>query len=238
MSFVLLNDNRSFAWQSSDAPTHVFLHGWARDSSDFEYFFNKVNGLFIDLPGFGKSLKPDKVWSPNDYAKWLKTIIPNSVNTIVAHSFGGRIATHFINNFQNIQQCILVGTPLSSRNLTGKRSNLKLKFLKKVNKLNLVSEPYLEMYRKKSGSLDYQNADGLMRDILVAAVNDDLSEIIKKISAPIVLIWGEEDTEVPLRVAQEIHGQLPNSRLFVLKNTGHNPFINNSDEVMKIIEKL
>jgi len=238
LSFTLLNDNKSFAWQASDSPTHVFLHGWERDCSDFEYFFNKVNGLFIDLPGFGKSPLPDRVWNPNDYSKWLSTVVPNSVNTIVAHSFGGRIATHYINNFKNIEQCIFVGTPLSSPNLTGSRSNSRLKFLKKANKLNLVSEAYLEIYRKKNGSLDYQNADGLMRDILVAAVNDDLSEIIKTITVPVVLIWGEDDTEVPLRVAQEAHGQFLNSRLFVLKNTGHNPFINNSHEVMKIIEEL
>ena len=238
MSFTLLNDNKSFAWQSSDSPTHLFLHGWERDSSDFEYFFNKVNGLFIDLPGFGKSPKPDQAWSPNDYSKWLKKVVPDSVNTIIGHSFGGRIATHFINNFQNINQCILVGTPLSSRNSRRSKENLRLKFLKKANNLDLVSEKYLEMYRKNNGSRDYKNADGLMRDILVAGVNDDLSEIIKTIKIPIMLIWGENDKEVPLRVAQEAHGKISNSRLFVLKNIGHNPFINNSDEIFKIIEEL
>ena len=167
----------------------------------------------------------------------MSKVVPNSVNTVVGHSFGGRIATHFINNLQNIDQCILVGTPLSSRNSRGSSGNLRLKILKKANNFNLVSEEYLEKYKKNNGSTDYKNADGLMRDILVAAVNDDLSEIIKIITIPVVLIWGEDDKEVPLRVAQEALGQISNSRLFVLKNIGHNPFIKNSDEVMKIIEK-
>ena len=77
-----------------------------------------------------------------------------------------------------------------------------------------------------------------MRDILVSAVNDDMSTILKKLDSQIYLIWGERDKEVPLRVAQEALGMLNDSRLFVLKDVGHNPFINKSDEVMEIIKDL
>ena len=65
-----------------------------------------------------------------------------------------------------------------------------------------------------------------------------MSKVLKKITTPVVLIWGEGDNVVPLRVAQEAHGNINNSRLFVLKDTGHNPFINKGEEVMEIIEQL
>ena len=238
MSLTLLNDGKTFAWQTSNSPTHVFLHGWGRDNTDFKYFFDKIGGLFIDLPGFGKSPQPDIVWTPNDYSKWLNSVLPSSVKTIVAHSFGGRIASHYVNQFNNIEHCVLVGVPLSTSKERKNKNNLRLKMLKKAGKLNLISESVIDNYKKKHGSLDYRKSDGLMRDILVSAVNDDLSGIMKKINTPVTLIWGENDKEVPLRVAQEAHGRINNSRLFVLEDTGHNPFLNKSEEVMKILEEL
>ncbi len=238
MSFTLLKDKKSYAWQSTNNPSFAFLHGWGRDCSDFEYFYNKIDGIFIDLPGFGKSPEPNRAWSPNDYSIWLNEVLPDSVDTIVAHSFGGRVATHYVNNFNNINRSIMVGVPLLKYSNSQKGEKLELKLLKKANKLNILPDSYIEKYKRKHGSLDYRNSEGLMRDILVSAVNDDMSEILKKLNSPIYLIWGDKDKEVPLRVAQEALGMLNDSRLFVLKDVGHNPFINKSNEVMEIIKDL
>ena len=238
MSFTLLKDKKSYAWQSTNNPSFAFLHGWGRDCSDFEYFYNKIDGIFIDLPGFGKSPEPNRAWSPNDYSIWLNEVLPDSVDTIVAHSFGGRVATHYLNNFNNINRSIMVGVPLLKYSNSQKGEKLELKLLKKANKFNILPDSYVEKYKRKHGSLDYRNSEGLMRDILVSAVNDDMSEILKKLNSPIYLIWGDKDREVPLRVAQEALGMLNDSRLFVLKDVGHNPFINKSNEVMEIIKDL
>ncbi len=238
MSFTLLKDKKSYAWQSTNNPSFAFLHGWGRDCSDFEYFYNKIDGIFIDLPGFGKSPEPNRAWSPNDYSIWLNEVLPDSVDTIVAHSFGGRVATHYLNNFNNINRSIMVGVPLLKYSNSQKGEKLELKLLKKANKFNILPDSYIEKYKRKHGSLDYRNSEGLMRDILVSAVNDDMSEILKKLNSPIYLIWGDKDKEVPLRVAQEALGMLNDSRLFVLKDVGHNPFINKSNEVMEIIKDL
>tara|TARA_B100000131_G_scaffold323261_1_gene381098 strand:+ start:8241 stop:8957 length:717 start_codon:yes stop_codon:yes gene_type:complete len=238
LSFTLLKDKKSYAWQSTNNPSFAFLHGWGRDCSDFEYFYNKIDGIFIDLPGFGKSPEPNRAWSPNDYSIWLNEVLPDSVDTIVAHSFGGRVATHYVNNFNNINRSIMVGVPLLKYSNSQKGEKLELKLLKKANKLNILPDSYIEKYKRKHGSLDYRNSEGLMRDILVSAVNDDMSEILKKLNSPIYLIWGDKDKEVPLRVAQEALGMLNDSRLFVLKDVGHNPFINKSNEVMEIIKDL
>ena len=238
MSFTLLKDKKSYAWQSTNNPSFAFLHGWGRDCSDFEYFYNKLDGIFIDLPGFGKSPEPNRAWSPNDYSIWLNEVLPDSVDTIVAHSFGGRVATHYLNNFNNINRSIMVGVPLLKYSNSQKGEKLELKLLKKANKFNILPDSYVEKYKRKHGSLDYRNSEGLMRDILVSAVNDDMSEILKKLNSPIYLIWGDKDKEVPLRVAQEALGMLNDSRLFVLKDVGHNPFINKSNEVMEIIKDL
>ena len=238
LSLTLLNDKKSYAWQSSNNPSFAFLHGWGRDCSDFDYFYNKLDGIFIDLPGFGKSAEPNRAWSPNDYSKWLGEVLPESVDTLVAHSFGGRVAVHYLNNFNNIERSIMVGVPLLKHSNSQKGEKLGLKFLKTANKINILPDAYIEKYKSNHGSFDYRSSEGIMRDILVSAVNDDMSTILKKLDSQIYLIWGERDKEVPLRVAQEALGMLNDSRLFVLKDVGHNPFVNKSDEVMEIIKDL
>lgn len=238
MSLKLLNDDSSFAWFTSENPTYAFLHGWGRSHNDFKYFFDKSDAIFIDLPGFGQSPQPNSVWSPQRYSEWLNRILPSSVRFLVGHSFGGRVAMHYINSYEGIERCILVSTPLVKRDPNDIKKNNLFSIIKQLNKLNLISDTYLETYKKRHGSVDYINADGVMRDILVAAINDDLSEIIKKVNTNVTLIWGDKDVEVPLRVGQEAMSKLRNSRLFVLKGVGHNPFLENPKELEEIINKL
>ncbi|HEU0073492.1 MAG TPA: alpha/beta hydrolase, partial [Dehalococcoidia bacterium] len=45
------------------------------------------------------------------------------------------------------------------------------------------------------------------------------------VKAPVLLIWGTEDTEVPLRVAEEAMTELPDARLVTLEGAGHFPFL-------------
>ena len=145
---------------------------------------------------------------------------------------------HYINSYEGIERCILVSTPLVKRDPNDIKKNNLFSIIKQLNKLNLISDTYLETYKKRHGSVDYINADGVMRDILVAAINDDLSDIIKKVKTNVTLIWGDKDVEVPLRVGQEAMSKLRNSRLFVLKGVGHNPFLENPEELEEIINKL
>ena len=48
------------------------------------------------------------------------------------------------------------------------------------------------------GSSDYQSASAIMKGVLVASVEDDLSGILKDISTETLLVWGEKDTATPL----------------------------------------
>ena len=43
---------------------------------------------------------------------------------------------------------------------------------KRANKINILSDSYIEKYKSNHGSFDYRSSEGIMRDILVSAVND------------------------------------------------------------------
>jgi pimeloyl-ACP methyl ester carboxylesterase len=59
----------------------------------------------------------------------------------------------------------------------------------------------------------------------VRVVNEDWRPALASIRAPVLLIWGSEDAEVPLRVAQEAMGELMGARLVTLEGAGHFPFL-------------
>jgi pimeloyl-ACP methyl ester carboxylesterase len=43
------------------------------------------------------------------------------------------------------------------------------------------------------------------------------------ITQPTLLIWGEEDRDIPLRHGERLHGAMPNARLVVFRNCAHLP---------------
>jgi pimeloyl-ACP methyl ester carboxylesterase len=51
----------------------------------------------------------------------------------------------------------------------------------------------------------------------------DLTTKLARIKAPVLVIWGEQDTIVPLRLGARLNSYLPNSKLIVIQGAGHVP---------------
>ncbi len=236
MALQLLKDGKTFAEINSDEPKICFLHGWGRSSNDFIKILNKFESIAIDLPGFGKSEEPENSMNPKEYAEYLTNLIPDTVEVLVGHSFGGKIAVHmsFIKKYEKL---LLIGAPLIRKNRQA-NFNFRLNIYKFLNNLNLISEKSKEKFKNKYGSEDYKNATGIMRDTLVKTVNDDLSELLPKVNTKIELIWGENDTVIPLSIAEEANKKLKDSKLTIVKNAGHNMLKSKPDEIIKVLKEL
>ena len=55
-----------------------------------------------------------------------------------------------------------------------------------------------------------------MREILVNVVNADLTKELKQINAPTLLIWGTNDTAVPIEEAKYAESVMKNAALIEL----------------------
>ena len=102
--------------------------------------------------------------------------------------------------------------------------------MKKIKPLNNLAETM----KKYMGSEDYRNASGVMRQVLVNVVNEDLTEKAKKITCPTLLIWGESDAAVPVSEAKELEKTIPDSALIVLNGT-HYCYLENLNHVVSIL---
>lgn len=77
----------------------------------------------------------------------------------------------------------------------------------------------------------------MMRNILVQVVNEDLSDYAKKITAPTLLIWGDQDTEAPVEEAKLLEKLLKDGALIILPGT-HYAYLENLNQVVNIINKF
>jgi pimeloyl-ACP methyl ester carboxylesterase len=199
------------------------LHGWRRDRSDFREVLAGLDAIALDLPGFGASPAPPTAWGAAGYAHALEPVLeqmaPRAV--IVGHSFGGRVAVHLAASFPDrVAGVVLAGVPLM-RVTTPPKPALSFRVAKALNRVGLVSDGKMEAKRRQAGSSDYRTATGVMRDVFVHAVHETYEDQLKAITAPVELVWGDDDTAAPIAVANKAAHLLAHPSLIVIPGAGH-----------------
>jgi pimeloyl-ACP methyl ester carboxylesterase len=223
-------DGTIFGTPYGEGPVRVvWLHGWARQSQDFAVAAtllaeHGVASVALDLPGFGASPAPAIAGGARAYAELIAPVLlalGSGPFVVVGHSFGGRIACVVASKHPAlVGQLVLTGVPLIRRGHSGAPRMFRL--LRWLHRRGHLSEARMESARQKYGSTDYRNAQGIMRDVLVANVNESYESELASIVAPVTLLWGERDTVTPEEVAMRASGVLRATHTLVsLPGVGH-----------------
>ena len=213
----------------------VLLHGWGQNISMMDPIGKRLEKDFhitnIDLPGFGNSSEPAYGYTIYDYYEVIdelltKLKIDNPI--LIGHSFGGRIAIVYAAK-KKVDKLVLLSSPFK-RSL--KKNTLKVKILKTLKKIPVLNE--LEAFMKtKIGSTDYKNATPMMRTILVNTVNEDLTEYLKQINAPTLLVWGSLDNDVSLEDAKYAESIMKDAGLIIYEGATHYAYLEKINELTK-----
>jgi pimeloyl-ACP methyl ester carboxylesterase len=208
----------------------LFLHGWGRSKADFSDCAallkeHGVTSLALDLPGFGASPVPARAGGAREYAALVLPVLQEvaaSPLVVVGHSFGGRIASVLASTHPELISAVLfTGAPLVKSQSSG-RSPLAYRLLRRARSLGLVSEARLEQARQRYGSSDYRAAQGVMREVLVATVNESYEPELAGIHQPTSFLWGADDQAVGVTVAESAMALVPGEHhLRVLPGVGH-----------------
>jgi pimeloyl-ACP methyl ester carboxylesterase len=187
-------------------PWVLALPGWTRTHRDFDDLLANYDAISVDLPGFGAAPPPPDAWSTAAYAAYVAPVLddlaPGAV--VLGHSFGGRVAVHLgATHPDRVGALVLTGVPLL-RNPAARppRSPLAFRMGKALQRRGLLGEARIEGMRKRYGSADYRAASGVMRDVLVKAVNETYEAPLAAFPGPIELVWGTEDDQAPIAVAE------------------------------------
>ena len=196
------------------------------------------------MPGFGESPEPEQVWGVADYATLIEKFIKvEKIKSpiLAGHSFGGRVAIMIASHSSDIDSLILIDSAgiKPQRSLSYYFKIYSFKASKMMMRLFLSAEAYkkrLEDMRRKKGSSDYANSTDRMRAIMSKVVNEDLTSLLPDISAPTLLIWGENDTATPLADAKKMKKLIPDAGLVAFPGCGHYSFLDNPIQFKAVIQ--
>ncbi|MGB8197705.1 MAG: alpha/beta hydrolase [Acidimicrobiales bacterium] len=208
----------------------IWLHGWGRRGQDFavaasELARRGVASVALDLPGFGASPTPPHAGGARYYAELIEPVvreIGDGPFVLVGHSFGGTVACVLAASHpEMVRDLVLTGAPVL-RQPSARRSPLAYRAIRWLHARQIVGDGRMEAARHRYGSRDYRNATGVMRDVLVISVNESYEEELVRLDAPVTLLWGASDTEVPPGVATRAAALLRTPHtLTVLDGIGH-----------------
>lgn len=205
--------------------TLVILPGWKGTKEEWSGIVNQFsdeNSVVIELPGFGQTPLISADWGIPEYASYVLAEIEKlhkSDIVFLGHSFGGRITSYIASqNPPWLRGIVLYGAPCIYR------PSLKIKLLIKLSKI----AKFLHIKRKISHNPELIHADhnGLGK-IFRKAINFDQTNLLPKITAKTLILWGSKDDIVSLDIAKEMHSLIPNSDLQIIDEGGHHLHIHN-----------
>lgn len=231
---------------SPKKPTLVFVHGFLSSSFSFRRLIpllaEEFSIIALDLPPFGQSEKSlGFVYSYKNLANIIITLIQKlglSKVTLVGHSMGGQISLNVAKLKPDLVEKIIllcssgylsrahyslifssyipyfylwVKTWLGRKGVSGNLQNV-------VYDLNMIDEEMIEGYTKP---FDDDRIFMALTRMLRDREGDLCSQDLRSIETPSLLIWGEEDRVVPLKVGKRLQTDIRNSTLISFQRTGH-----------------
>lgn len=224
---------------TSEKPCLLILHGWGNDIASWKNvastLSDKWHVLLLDLPGFGATNRPEKTFDTYDYANFVEAFL-TKLNilefSILGHSFGGRIGIIISSRSTKVQRLILVDSAgigdFSSiyRKMVG--------FLKMFRPI--IPKSLMRRLRRHIGSTDYIQA-GEMKDVFLKVIAQDLTHLLSRISCATLIIWGDRDDILDIKLALAFKEKIKGSKVRVVWGAKHHPHIEKPTEFIEILNE-
>ena len=230
----------------------VFVHGlagqWQNWLENIPRAAQERRVIAMDLPGFGLSPMPRERISIPGYGRCVEAICDRlelGRVDMVGNSMGGFIAAEVAIQFpERIDQLMLVSaagitsadivhgpivlagrvmsvlvahTAAQRRRFAGRPVTRHAALaLVARHPSRLKADLAYEAFFKGAGKPGFDDA-------LRASLDYDFRDRLPEIRQPTLIVWGENDSIIPVRDAQEFERLIPDSRKVVMKDTGHIP---------------
>ena len=249
---------------AEENPVLVLIHGFASSTLVWSKVFLDLaqagfRVIAVDLLGYGYSGKPrNGEYTIAGQANLLMKLLERlgiKRATLVGSSYGGAVAaTCALDHQQRVDKLVLVGTVNNNEPL---RFHLMRLFSSPllgdvvspllIGSRRLLRKRMKRVYDRHEWVLDERRVDarhfplrasGTQRAIIRTVRAWDAERISRDahlIQQPTLLLWGENDIEIPLADGERLHEEIPGSRLIVFLNCGHLPHEEYPEAFTKVV---
>lgn len=239
----------------------LFLHGLGGNYGTWQVALGGLAGrhrvIALDLPGHGKSSKPDA--SSFDYSVTnLATTVGHAIETlklkqpiVVGHSLGGAVATQLALDFGGrIGGLVLIDSAGLGRDIAA-----ELRFLMAGGPGQQTARGLLRLFyhdqkmvldrgvEEMAATQTQPGAWAAQQAAANAAFDDDgqrfdLPNRLSEIAQPTLIVWGEHDRVIPAAHGMSAIAKLPDALLKLVAGVGHVPQVEAPEKVATAIDRF
>lgn len=244
--------------EANNGKVLVMIHGFAADKDNWVRMAGELSEQYqvyaIDLPGHGDSSKEldrdYRLLSQVDYLnRILATLELDQIN-LIGNSMGGAItALYAAHHADQIDSAILLDpagvfqyeSELNAL-LEDERNPLIVRQpgdMERLVDFALEQQPFVPwpiysvMEERAIARQDVN--DRIFEALLDSGSEDQFTEALAAIPAPVLVIWGNQDRVINYRNAEVFEQHIPNARAIILEGIGHAPMIEDPERSADLV---
>ncbi len=225
----------------------LMLHGWKDSLETFDYLAENLQRDYkivrIDFPGFGGSQASSEPWGSTQYADFIKRTLEkldiDDVYAVVTHSMGSRVILNALGRkVLEIEKLVIIsgagvpnqgGITRSAWAAVARGGRVVASVLPKAQQRKLKKKLY-----GISGS-DYLGA-GELEETFKLIIAEDSRQYAPNVHAETLLMYSNNDKLTPLANGRELEELIPNAKLVMMGNLGHNMHKENPEKTLNVIK--
>ena len=249
MEFVEVVGLRIAFQRRGDGPCLLLMHGAVSDSRVWRVELESLSDVFTvvawDAPGCGGSADPPEHFRLPEYAECLEQFISAlglERPHVLGHSWGSALALELYRLRPSIVRSLVpVGAYAGwAGSLPPDQVAQRLEFALRLADLppgtfdpasmpGLFSDAMPENRRSELVTIMSEIRPAGTRTMARALAEADLRDVLPRIEAPTLLIYGDSDERSSLDIANELYAAIPGSRLTVMPGLGHECYLESAE---------
>jgi pimeloyl-ACP methyl ester carboxylesterase len=258
--FVQAGDYRVHYHEAGEGPAVIMLHGagpgataWANYRGNIETFAQSRRTILLDMPGFGGS---DSIVSVDEAATTIRARVIRDVMdelgieraSFVGNSYGGAVAMAIAVDYpERVERLILMAAAGTLKTITALQPTEGHRAMRIASKnpseetmrpviAAFMSDPSKlpdEEFQRRIEAAKKQPLRETPMGTSQAPWRDQEPEL-HRIQAKTLIVWGREDRVNPLEIGLLLLREIPDSRLYVVRDCGHWVQIEARDEFNRV----
>jgi pimeloyl-ACP methyl ester carboxylesterase len=226
---------------AGEGPPVVLLHGYVGDRRMWRPQMEDLSDEFTvvawDAPGYGGSSDPPEDFSLAQFADCLAAFV-DALGLGRAHvvglSFGGGLALELYRRHPELAITLVLASAYAgwAGSLPAEVVEQRLQQALRLADLpadRLVAELMPTMFTGSAPAELVEEFAGFMREFHPVGLRAnsrafaaaDLREVLPRVAVPTLLLYGDSDVRAPSNVGQDLHDNIPGSKLVVIPGAGH-----------------